>query len=239
MKVNCIIIDDEQLARKGMTNFIKEVSFLNLVGVFANPIEALPLVSDKGVDLIFLDIQMPKMSGMEFLKTLPQPPLTIITSAFPNHALESFELNVIDYLIKPVPLERFIKAVNKAKEYIELQIKVASGNNEPEDYFFIKCASRFEKIMFSDLLYVEAMQNYVVLHTKTRRFVSYLTFKTVGQYLPEKLFIKVHKSYIVAISKIDSIDGTDIKIGPHTVTISRANKDEVLKSIMKNKLLHR
>ena len=239
MKINCILIDDEQLARKGMTNFIEKVSFLNLVGTFSNPVEALPSVSDKTVDLIFLDIHMPKMTGIEFLKTFTRSPLTIITSAFPNHALESFELNVIDYLIKPVPLERFIKAVNKAREYIELQIAVSEGKKTPEDYFFIKCGNGFEKIMFYDLLFAEAVHNYVILHTKNRKLVSFLTFKAVQDYLPEDLFLKVNKSNIVSLAQIESIEGSEIKLAGQTVNIGHDNKEEVLKIIMKNKLLRR
>lgn len=239
MEFKCIVIDDEHLARKGLVNFIKEIPFLNLVGIFSNPDESLTTIKEKNISLLFLDIQMPKMTGLDFLKSLPNPPVTIITTAYSNYALESFELNVIDYLVKPIPYERFVKAVHKAKDYLEMQAIVATGESTDYDYFFIKCETRYEKIFFDDLLFVEALQNYVVLHTATRRFVSYLTFKSVEDYLPKNEFLKVHKSYIVSISKIDNIDGTDIKIGEHTIGISRTNKDEILNSILKNKLLKR
>ena len=237
--INCIIIDDEMLARKGLTNFVSEVSFLNLKGIFSTALDALPVIKEESVDLIFLDIQMPKMTGIEFLKTLQQPPVTIITTAFSNYALESFELNVMDYLLKPIPFERFVKAVNKAKDYIELQAKAAKGEQSGDDYFFIKCESRFEKIFFDELLYVEAMQNYVVLHTADKRLISYLTFKSVEEYLPPKMFLKVHKSFIVSLSKVKSIEGNEIKIGEHKIAISRNNKDEILNLILKDKLLKR
>jgi DNA-binding LytR/AlgR family response regulator len=235
MEINCIVIDDEPLARKGLTNFINEVSFLNLVGVYSNPVEALQVIKDQKIDLIFLDIQMPKMTGLEFLKTLTNPPITIITTAFPNYALESYELNVMDYLVKPIPFERFLKGVNKAKDYFDLKNNAKSN----EDYFFIKCESRYEKILFDELLYVEAMQNYVTLYTLNKRYVSYLTFKSVEEYLPASRFLKVQKSFIISLSKIENIEGGDIKIGDKSITISRTNKDEILNSILKNKLLRR
>jgi DNA-binding LytR/AlgR family response regulator len=239
MKINCIVIDDEPLARKGMINFINEISFLNPVAAYSNPVEALEVVSTQDIKLIFLDIQMPKMTGLEFLKTLPDPPVTIITSAFPNHALESFELNVMDYLIKPIPFERFVKAVNKAKDFFELKEKAGSEKKAADNYFFIKCENRYEKIVLDELLYVEALQNYVVLYTINKRLISYLTFKSIEEYLPENRFLKVQRSYIVSLSHIDSIEGNEIKIGNKNISISRANKDEILNIILKNKLLRK
>ncbi len=239
MTINCIIIDDEPLARKGLENFINEVSFLHLAGVYANPVDALPVISGKKTDLIFLDIQMPKMTGLDFLKTLANPPVTIITTAYPNYAWESYELNVLDYLIKPIPFERFMKAINKARDFFELQRKPGGFSKAADDYFFIKCENRYEKITFDELLYVEALQNYVMLHTISRRLVCYLTFKSVEEYLPSDRFLKVQKSYIVSLAQIDSIEGTAIRIGNKEISISRANKDDILNSILKNKLLRR
>ena len=238
MKINCIVIDDEQLARKGLSNLIKEVSFLNLVGVFSNPLEALTIIKEENIDLMFLDIHMPKMSGLELLKSLSNPPLTIITTAYSNHALEGYELNVTDYLLKPIPFERFIKSVNKIKDYVELKSKIAEGKKS-EDYFFIKCENRLEKIMYDEVLFVEALQNYVILHTTGKKYISYLTFKSVEEYLPPDRFLKVHKSYIISLSKIESITGREIKIGEHAISISASNKDEILNTILKNRLLKR
>ncbi len=235
MEINCLIIDDEQLARKGLSNFIDELQFMHLIGSCSNPIQALELISGNKIDLLFLDIQMPKINGMEFLKTLENPPLTIITTAYPHFAIESFELNVIDYLIKPIPLERFIKAVNKAKDYLILKYKTDPSS----DYFFVKCENRYEKITFNELLYVKALQNYVILQTTSKRYISYLTFKSVEEYLPTTEFIKVQKSFIVSLSKIDCIDGNEIKIGDIQIPISRSNKDEILSVIFNNKVLKR
>lgn len=238
MNINCIVIDDEGLARKGLCNFIREVPFLTLVSVFSNPLEALPTIKEENIDLMFLDIHMPKMSGLELLKSLSNPPLTIITTAYSDHALEGYELNVTDYLVKPIPFERFIKAVNKTKDFIELRSKT-TDEKKNDDYFFIKCENRLEKIMYDELLFVEASQNYVILHTTNKRYISYLTFKSVEEYLPPDRFLKVHKSYIVSLSKIDSITGREIKIGEHSINISSSNKDEILNTILKNRLLKR
>jgi len=239
MKINCIVIDDEPLARKGLSNFIQELPMLQLGGIFSNPVEAMTYMNQQHVQLIFLDIQMPKMNGLEFLKTLPQSPVVIITTAFPNYALESYELDVMDYLVKPIPFERFVKAVNKARDYINLIARGDQANHPQEDYFFIKCENRYEKIAYNDLLYVEALQNYVVLHTTQKRFISYLTFKGVEEYLPSDRFLKVHKSFIVALSHIESIDGSELIIRNQRISISRSNKDVIMNIILKNRLLKR
>jgi DNA-binding LytR/AlgR family response regulator len=158
MKLNCAVIDDEKLARIGMIKYIAEVPFLNLAGEYGDPLLALSAFNNNLVDLIFLDIQMPKITGIEFLEALTKPPLVIITTAYSNYALKGFELNVIDYLLKPVTFERFLKAVNKAKDYFELQVKASEGETASADYFFVKCENRFEKILFDELIFVEAQQ---------------------------------------------------------------------------------
>jgi DNA-binding LytR/AlgR family response regulator len=238
MKLNCIIIDDEQLARKGIENYVKEIEGLNLLQSFSNPLQAQEFLLNEKVDIMFLDIQMPKISGYSFLRTLSNAPATIITTAYPNYAIEGYELNVMDYLVKPISFERFLKAVNKAKDYVLLQEKVKQGKQE-EHYFFIKHENKYEKIIFDELLFTEAMQNYVILHTATRKYISYLTFKSVADFLPQNRFMKVHKSYIVALDKIQQINGLDIKIGTSIISISRSQKDEILNSILQNKLLKR
>lgn len=239
MKINCIIIDDEPLARKGLANYIMQLPNLELTGTYAGAVEAMEAIRNSPVELVFLDIQMPGLSGLEMLRSVPQMPVTIITSAFPNHALEGFELNVMDYLVKPIPFERFVKAVNKATDFIELKRKPGHESNHTEDYFFIKCEGRYEKILFDDLLFAEGLQNYVMLHTHTKRFMSYLTLKAVEEYLPADRFLKVQKSYIVSLSKIESIDGDEIIIAKKRIAISRTNRDEILNKILANKLLKR
>lgn len=237
--MNCIITDDEPLARRGIENFVKDIPFLHLNASCESALQALDEIKKQPTDLLFLDIQMPRMSGLDMLRNTANPPITIITTAFPDHAVDSFELSVIDYLLKPIPFERFVKAVNKARDYFELQQKATEGSAATHDYFFIKCDLKFEKIFFAELLFVEALQNYVVLHTQHRKYISYLTMKHVEDYLPDAQFIKVNKSYIISLSRIDNITGNTIQIGAHTFAAGRSNKEEIMNRILGERLLTR
>jgi len=240
--INCVIIDDEPLARKGLREYISDVDFLHLAGEYDNPLKATEIISKGEVQLLFLDIQMPKITGLDFMKTLQKPIPVIFTTAFPQYALDGFELNALDYLVKPISFDRFLKAALKAKEYYEVRQKneatktPVSGSG---DYFFIKADNRLVKVAFSDILFIEALQNYVVVHTQEKKLITYLTFKSVEEYLPSSQFLKVHKSFIVSATKIDSIEGSDIRIGQHHIPISRNLKDEVMEKLLKGKFLKR
>lgn len=238
MRINCIVIDDEPLARKGLKEYITDVDFLNLTGEFDNPVKAAEIISRGEVQLLFLDIQMPKITGLDFFKTLQNPPPVIFTTAYPQYALEGFEVNALDYLVKPISFDRFFKAVLKAKDYYEVRESNKSEAAATE-YFFIKADNKLVKIFFDELLYVEALQNYVIIHTPVKKYMTYLTFKSVEEYLPADKFIKIHKSYIVAASKIDSIEGNDIRIGQQHIPISRNQKEEVMEKLLKNRFLKR
>ena len=239
MKISCIIVDDEPLARKGLQEYIEEVDFLDCRAICENTSIAASVLNSEKIDLMFLDIQMPRMTGIEFVKTLRHQPMVIFTTAYSEFALQSYELEALDYLVKPISFERFLKSVNRAKEFFELRQMSGSGNNTAKGFFFVKCDSRYEKIFYEDLLFVKAMENYVVLQTGSAQFISYLTFKSVEGYFPADKFLKVHKSYIVSIPKIDKIEGNQIRIGQHTVPISRNLKDEVMTKIVTDKLLKR
>jgi two-component system LytT family response regulator len=236
--MNCLIADDEPLARKGISNFVGEISFLHVSAMCKDAFSVIEELARQPADLLFLDINMPKMTGIELLKTIRKKPLTIITSAFPDYALVSYELDVIDYLVKPISFERFLKAVNKAKEYFEMQQKTVP-EVEKNDFFFIKCDHRFEKIFYHDIVFVQAMQNYVVVQTDSKRYISYLTIKNVEDYLPQSQFFRVNKSYVIPVDRIESISVSEIKIGSHSFTISRALKEDIMDTIIKNKLLKR
>lgn len=238
MSINCIVIDDEPLARKGLKEYISDTDFLNLVGEFDNPLKATDIISNGGVQLLFLDIQMPKITGLEFFKTLQNAPPVIFTTAYPQYALEGFEVNALDYLVKPISFERFLKASLKAKEYYEVRDK---NTSEPSavTYFFIKADNKLVKIAYDEVLFVEALQNYVTIYTADKKYMTYLTFKSVEDYLPADKFLKVHKSYIVAASKVDSIEGSDIRIGERHIPISRNQKEEVMDKLLKGKFLKR
>jgi DNA-binding LytR/AlgR family response regulator len=240
MSIKCVIIDDEPLARKGLKEYIADVDFLELVGEFDSPLSATDIISRGEAQVLFLDIQMPKITGLDFFKTLQNPPPVIFTTAYPQYALDGFEVNALDYLVKPISFDRFLKAAMRAKEFYEVREKNNTGSGNPaNDHFFIKADNRLVKLAYKDVLFAEALQNYVVIHTSDKKYITYLTFKSVEEYLPSSLFIKTHKSYIIAASRIESIEGNDIKIGPHHIPISRNLKDEVMEKLLKGKFLKR
>lgn len=241
MIINCIIIDDEPLARKGLKEYIADIDFLNLAGDFDNPLKATALLNSGGIQLIFLDIQMPRITGIEFFKTLQHAPEVIFTTAYPQYALDGFEVNALDYLVKPISFDRFLKAALRAKEFYEVreQNSASALPNATAEYFFIKADNKLVKLLFADILFVEALQNYVTIYTTDKKYISYLTFKSVEDYLPAGRFIKTHKSFIIAAEKVDSIEGNEIRIGRHEVPISRNLKDEVMEKLLNGKFLKR
>lgn len=239
MKLNCLIIDDEPLARKGLEEYVTEVEFLHLAGKCENAVKASALLHDGKIDLLLLDIQMPKLSGIEFLKTLKNPPMVIFTTAYSEYALEGYSLDIIDYLVKPIPFERFLKAVQKANDFFVLKQKAEVNPQTQPDYFFIKCDHKFEKVNYSDVLYVEAMQNYCIIHTVERKMITYITFSGLESQLPTDRFLKVHKSFLVSLNKIKAVESNEILIGSARIPISRNLKDEVMQKIMGDNLFKR
>lgn len=239
-KINCVIIDDEPLAREGIANYVREIDFLNLITICENPVELIKILDEHRVDLIFLDIQMPKMNGIDFLKIVQNPPMVVFTTAFPSYALESFQLNVLDYLLKPITFDRFFKAAKKAKDYHQLISKSSSlslkKQEQEADYFFIKCGNKFEKIHLNEIFYIQGMQNYVNIFTNKGKFITLLYLKNLEENLDAKSFIRVHKSYIVSIDKIEGIDGNEIIIQNFRIPISRNYREQVIQQVVKNKL---
>jgi DNA-binding LytR/AlgR family response regulator len=238
MPLNCLIVDDEPVARKGLEEYVKEVEFLNLVGECENALKATAMMSQHPVDLLFLDIQMPKLTGIDFLKTLKIPPLVIFTTAYSEYALEGYALDVVDYLMKPITFERFLKAAQKAFDLHTLK-KASHNDKVAEDHFFVKCDSKFEKIYFNEVTFIEGLQNYAVIHTLTRKLITYITMSSLEHQLPADQFMKVHKSYIVSIPQVKAIEGNEILMGQARIPISRNLKDEVVNHIMGNKLFKR
>ena len=237
--MNCIIVDDEPLARKGLKEYVQEINFLHLVGECENANAAEVILKNQKVDLIFLDIEMPRLTGIDFLKSLQQKPIVIFTTAYPQYALQGYELEVLDYLVKPFPFDRFLKACTKAKEFYEIKNSAELNSQKNDTYFFVRSDNQYEKIFYEELLFAEAMENYVILQTINKRFIAYLTFKAVENHLPANSFIKVHKSFIIASSKIDKITGNQVKIGSYSIPISRVLKEEVMNRVVKDKLLKR
>lgn len=187
--INCVIVDDEPLAREGMGSYVREVDFMQLVATCENPLELTKILDQHSVDLLFLDIQMPKMNGLDFLKMVQNPPMVIITTAYPTYALEGFQLNVLDYLLKPITFDRFFKSVTKAKDYYHLITRSTPSAPDPaEDYFFIRCGSKYEKIYFNQILYIEGMQNYITIYTQKGKYVTLLYLKNLEENLDNQSF---------------------------------------------------
>ncbi len=235
-KLSCIIVDDEPVARKILNEFAEQIPYLNLIGRFENAIRAEAFLRENNIDIMFLDIEMPKVSGLQLLQNISNKPLVILTTAFPNYALEGYELDIIDYLLKPFAFSRFLKAVQKAKDYY--QMKNAATGVAQSSYIFIKSDKRIEKIELNDILYAESIGNYVSIYTENKRFIAYLTMKSLEAQLPSDDFIKIHQSYLVNNSKINAIEGNEIKIAGKSLQISRNYKDIVMK-IVQQRLLKR
>ncbi len=236
MKLSCLIIDDEEIAARGVEQYALQVPYIAAIRVCSSALEAMEIMANNTVDIIFLDIQMPKLTGLQFLRSLKNPPMVVIISAYPDYALEGYDLEVIDYIVKPFSFERFLKACNKCKEYFDLKNSPAAHD---DDYFFIKANNRIEKIMTGDVLFIESLENYINIYTPQKKYLTLVGLNVIENYLDSRQFIKVQKSYIVSKSKIDSIDGNMICIGAHRIPVSRKWRDEILANILSNKFLKR
>jgi DNA-binding LytR/AlgR family response regulator len=225
--IKCIIVEDEILAQEVIQAHLQRTEQFQLVGVCNNALEAQEVLSKQDVDLIFLDIQLPGMTGLSFLRTLQNPPLVVLTTAYPEYALESYEFNIIDYLLKPVSFERFSKAVNKIAEgklFAGLKINEVFS----DDHIFIKSSGKFFKVNFSEIMYVEGMKDYLKIHTHDYTLVTHQTMSEMEKTLPSKKFLRVHKSYIIALASIKSIYGNSIEVNKTTIPIGINHKDKVL-----------
>jgi len=238
MKLKCIVIDDEPIARKVLQEFIEDIEFLELAGEAENPLKAIELLHNNNIDIIFLDINMPKLTGIDFLKSTRNDATIIMTTAYTEYAVDAYGLDVLDYLVKPIAFERFLKACNKAKEMGKLK-KQSTSPQTRQDHFFIKCDNQIEKVLYSDLPYAEAMMNYVMLYTNTRKMMVYMTIKSLEEQLPGDIFIKVHKSFIVNKNQITSIEGSILNVGGVKISISQNLREKVLQDILNGKMIKR
>ncbi len=242
--MNVLIVDDEAIARKGLKEYIEEINFLNCIAEAENPVIAMEILKKEKIDLLLCDIQMPLLDGVQFVKQLKNPPLIIFTTAYPNYALQGYELDIVDYLLKPISFDRFFKAVSKAYELY--QLKNNSSNNLIDliksveaSFCFIKTDKGFIKLQYADILFIEAMHNYVVFHTNAGKQISYLKLQNAEEALPADQFIKIHKSYIIHTKHIQKIVGDSIWVNDVELPISRTNKEEVLKKILSSSLIQR
>lgn len=231
-RIKAIIVEDEPLARSGLEGYIKEIDFIELVASCEDALQANNALAQHQPDLMFLDIQMPRITGIDFLKSLSKPPMVIFTTAYPNYALQGFELDVVDYLVKPYPFDRFLKAANKARDLFLLKSESSKSNSSAPEYMFVKTESRLERVIFSEILFVEAMENYVIIHTSSQKIITMMTMKAMEEVLPDSDFLRVHKSFIVNHRHISSIEGNEIKLGQKKIPISRKNKHQVIKQLL-------
>ncbi len=240
--MNCIIVDDEPLAREAVEMLIEQTNGLNLLGSFNSAETASNFMKSNSVDLVFLDIQMPGINGIEFARIIPKETFVIFTTAYSEFATESYEVEAIDYLIKPIKIERFTKSVEKAQTYFKL-FKADYKNNNIEmitdDYFYVKADRKICKVHFSDILFIQGLKDYVIIHTESQKVITALNIKTVHEQLPKNMFVRVSKSYIVHAVKIDSIDNNTIYIGKNEIPIGNIYRDFFFEEFVTKKILSR
>ncbi len=236
--IKTLLVDDEYLALNLLETFIREIPELEIVDKVKSPVKALEILAKTQIDLLFLDIQMPTLSGNNLLRTLPRPPVTIFTTAYADFAVEAFSLNVADYLLKPFSFERFLQAVNKAKERLREnpgQATVGSpglpGAEEGRDFFAVKVDGKVVKIRYEDILFIEGLKEYVRIVCRDARYVTLESLKNLEELLPQSNFVRVHKSYIVAKDKVQALDGNLLEIQKHKIPISRTKRDEVVQEV--------
>ena len=241
--MKCIIVDDEPLAREGMELNIEDVPYLELVGQFGNALAANDFLVTHEVDLMFLDIQMPGITGLEFIRSLKKRPLVILTTAYPQYALEGFELDVVDYLLKPIRLQRFVQATNKAKEISDLY-KLSINNQTTiekiaDDFIYIKSDRKYIRIFFKDIMYIKGMKDYVMIYTKEQRVMTAMNIKTIHAQLPDRFFVRVSKSYLININYIDAVEIDFIQLGGEEIPLGRTYKEHFINNYVKTKLIDR
>lgn len=233
--VKCIIVDDEPLAIEIMESYVQKVDQLELKGSFRNAVTAFSFLQSNPVDVIFLDIQMPKLTGIDFLKTLKNPPKVIFTTAYRDYALEGFELEIVDYLLKPIPFDRFLKAVSRViQQPVQPIVKNAAANESTEQPLFFKVDKKMVKVKMSDILYIESIKDYVKVKTHDKEIITQQKIGYLEESLPKHIFLRTHRSFIAAINKIESYSASEIEIGKIQLPIGRNYKNEVLRVLSKN-----
>lgn len=236
----CLIVEDEPLARNLMTDYVKKVPYLNLIKACSNPLEALEVLRNTPVDILFLDIQMPEITGITLLKVLQKKPMVILTTAYSEYALESYELDVVDYLLKPITFDRFLKAVDKASQRLNAPATTPSAEKtSPESqptFVFVKDGTKLVKVNFDDILYVEGLKDYVTIHTKQQKVVSLQRLKSLEMQLPADRFIRIHHSYIISLKAIDVIHKSEVQIGAAMIPISDSYRKTFRDFIEKNQM---
>ncbi len=231
--IKCIIVEDEKLAQDVIINHLQKMEEFELVGVYRNAPAAMEALHSREVDVMFLDICLPGMTGLNLLRSLPDPPLVVLTTAYAEYALESYEFSVIDYLLKPISFERFSKAINKIGKGRLVSQAGKDKDRSPQDHIFIRSNSKFFKVNFREIVYVQGMRDYLKIHTAEYTLITHQTMNDIEKLLPVSQFIRIHKSYIVALEQIKSIYGNSVELGKTTIPIGISYKENVMNLIGK------
>lgn len=238
--LSCLVVDDEPVARKGIAGYVEQTPFLNLAGTCKGALEANDFLRNNSIDLLFLDIQMPGLTGTDFMRSLENPPAVIFTTAYREYAIEGFELNALDYLVKPISFQRFLKSANKALSHFEMQRRPTPPAEGKEiDHFFIKSDGQYIKIMLDDVLYFESEKDYVFIYTSKKRYLNLISLKQLEKELPSDRFVRVHRSYIVAIEKVELMDGHKLIIQGKEIPVSRSSQEMIYNRLIEGKLWKR
>ncbi len=224
--MKCLIVDDEPLSLDILEKYIRDVPGLELVGRCLDAFDAMEKIKQFEIDLVFLDINMPKLSGINMLKSIDHHPEIVFTTAYPEYAVEGFELDVLDYLVKPISFVRFVKAIEKAKKKIEMQDK-----EMPISFIMVKSNKKLYKVAYSDILYIQSMGDFIKIHTAEKVYISSDTLKNIETQLPQKMFLRTHKSYIIALESVKYLDGNQVIIAKETLPIGLTYKETLLKAL--------
>lgn len=237
MKIKCLIIDDEPLAINVIKNYLEPVENFEVIDTFSNPIEGLNFLKNNKVDVIFLDINMPVLDGINFIKSLENPPLLVITSAYSQFAIETYELDVLDYLVKPIEFPRLMKTLNKISKRLENKTNSPQESNPDSPFIFVKIdKKRMKKIFFNEILVIESLKDYLKINTLTGKYIIHSTLSDFTDLLPEKNFLRIHRSYTIAIDKIDAVEGNSIEIEGLRYVIGRSYIDHVKQRILNSSI---
>ncbi len=238
--MNVIIVDDEPLAQEVLETFVGQIPDLNLIASCNNAIEANEVLRTNDIDLMFLDIQMPQITGVEFLKSLERPPMVIFTTAYSEYAVEGFELNAIDYLVKPISMDRFMKAVNKAREQEDRTSGAKAGSSDEQEFIFVKADKKLVKLNYNDIIYIEGLKDYVIIHHGNTRTITLQTMKSLEAKLPQGIFKRIHRSYIVNLGMINAVLGNMVEVTQKGATkhlpVGKNYRDDLLVIINENRL---
>ncbi|HEY9044920.1 MAG TPA: LytTR family DNA-binding domain-containing protein [Ohtaekwangia sp.] len=232
--MKCILVDDEPLAIEILESYVNKIDQLEIAGTFRNAVSAFAFIQQHPVDLIFLDIQMPKLSGIDFLRSLKNPPKVIFTTAFRDYALDGFELEVVDYLLKPIPFERFLKAVAKVLHQPAPLPAAAKAESTGDSFVYFKVDKKMIKTKMADILYIESIKDYVKVKTSEKEIITQQKISYLEESLPSEQFLRIHRSFIVNVEQIDAYSATDVEIGKHFVPIGRNYKNDVMKILARH-----